>query len=476
MLTKSKYLDGEQCHLKLWLKDRKLLPEPSLADLHRFKQGYNFQDQVYFLFPEGVDLGELEFKENLEKTKELVKEKKIIFEAGFSFEDLYLRADIIEPNGKEWDLYEIKATSQVKKHHIPDLAFQKYVLEKAGLKINKCFVLFLNKEYEKNGKIDPSALVSKEDVTAKVNLVKNIEDNAKVFMEVMARKERPPMPISKNCNKPNTCPNKPICWGTLPQYNVLQLTNWRQYWPLFHEGVVAMKDIPEDVVLKPKDMIIRKAAVENRVIVSKEHIKHFLCSLQYPLYHFDFETFDTAVPIYDKSRPYQKIPFQYSLHIEHEDGKLEHYEYLASGDVDPRMALLEQLQNEIKGVGSVVVYHKVFERDRLKELASDFPEHAEWIQKVLDRLVDLEDPFKAFYYCNPSQKGSYSIKKVLPAITGKGYDGMEVSNGADASAQYFNAYIKDSLNDDKLRKALLEYCGLDTEAMVWIVKELKKLI
>lgn len=476
-LTKSKYLNGEQCQRLLWFADRKKLPEVSLADQHKFDQGHDFEKYVYLLYPEAVDLSKFRGKENIEKTQEAIKEKKTIFEAGVQFEELFIRADIFEPDRDGWNLYEIKSTAEVKKQHIPDLAFQKFVLEKAGFKINKCFVLFLNKEYVKDGGINAPELVSKEDVTEQVELINNIEENAQTYLDTIKDECEPPITISVNCNKPYPCSLKEHCWGTLPTNNVLHLTNWRQYWNFFHQGIIDIKDIPKETELKPKDEVIRTAVLKCQVVFSKEHIKHFINTLHYPLYHFDFETFDTAVPLYDKSRPYQKIPFQYSLHIQQEDGKLEHFEYLADGEEDPRLKLLEQLKNEIKETGSVIVFNKSFEIMVLTKLAEDFPEHKDWIQNVLDRIVDLAVPFQNFYYYCPTQKGKYSIKQVLPAITGKGYDNLEINNGGDASITYFNSHIKNKEEvGDKLRQDLLNYCGLDTEAMVWIVDELKKLI
>jgi len=482
-LTKSKYMKGQQCQRLLWFADRKKLPESSLMEQHRFSQGPIFEKYVKQLYPKGIELGDLEFNENIEKTKELVRKKKLIFEAGFKVEELFIRADIFEPNGNGWNLYEIKASSDnpksIKdkwKKYVPDLAFQRYVIEKSGLNIKRCFVLLLNHEYTKNGEINPKELVKRYDVTEQVELIENIEENTQKYLETIRQEDEAPITISVNCNKPYECSMKSHCWGTLPTNNVLHLTNWRQYWKFFHSGIIDMNDIPKEEELKPKDEVIRKAALGKQVVYSKEHIKHFMNTLKFPLYHFDFETFDEAVPRYDKSKPYQKIPFQYSLHIQHEDGKLEHFEYLADGDGDPRIKLLKQLKGEIEGKGSVVVFNKSFENGVFKLLAEDFPEHAEWINKVLGRIIDLAVPFQNFHYYCPTQKGRYSIKKVLPAITGKGYENLEINNGGDASIEYFNNFIKEKTKDKKLRENLLNYCGLDTEGMVWIVDELKKLI
>lgn len=477
LLTKSLFMNGLQCPKLLWLSERKELPKPSIAEHQKFEQGREFEKYAKKIFSNSIDLKEIKYPENIQKTIKLIDERKTIFEAAFQFEKLYLKADIIEPSKTGWNLYEIKASTEVKKEHIPDLAFQKYVCEKAGLKIEKVFVLHLNKEFIKKGEINPKDLCSIEEVTNEVNQVSKIEENSSKYIEVINKRTLPEFVISMNCNKPRECPLKSECWKLLPKNNVLQLTNWRQYWKLFEEGIEDMKDIPEDITLKPKDEVILQSTLKNKIYLSKEHIKHFLNSLTYPLFHLDFETFDTAVPIYDNSRPWQKIPFQYSLHIQQKDGNIEHFEYLANGKEDPRLELLSTLTEQIQGTGTVIVFNKTFEINVLKKLAEDFPEHKDWIQNVLDRIIDLAVPFQNYYYYNPKQKGKYSIKKVLPAITGKGYSDLEINNGGDASAQYFYTHIKNKdLDNSELRKHLLKYCCLDTEGMVWIINELNKLV
>ena len=476
-LTKSLFMSGEQCTKLLWYAQRKELPEITLSDKHKFAQGRDFEKYVKKLFPDGVDLSELKNEDNIKETQKLIEQKKTIFEAGFQFKDLFVKNDILEPVNGGWNLYEIKASTEVKPEHIPDLAFQKYVCEKVGLKINKCFVLFLNKEYAKNSEINPQYLVSKEEVTEKVNEIDNLEEHSKKYLTVFQNKTAPNVSIGKHCNKPHECLLKPMCWAYLPEYNVIQLTNWRQYWKLFEEGILDIKDIPIDVKLSDKDKIIKEASDKNKTVVSKEKIKEFLASLNYPLHHLDFETFDTAVPIFDKSKPYQKIPFQYSLHVQHKDGKVGHFEFLAEGEADPRPLLLKNLKSQIEKIGDVIVFNKSFEITVLTKLSEDFPEHKDWINDVLKRIVDLAEPFKNFDYYNPKQKGQYSIKKVLPSLTGNEYSDLEINNGGDASTQFFYSNIEHELkNVAEIRENLLKYCCLDTEGMVWIINELKNLI
>ena len=185
LLTKSKFMNGLQCPKLLWRANQKSLPAITLSDEHKFAQGHDFEKYVKLLYPNGIELGDLDFKENLKATKKAVEERKIIFEGGFKVGELFVRSDLLEPIEGGWNLYEIKSSSEVKSIHFPDLAFQKFVLEKAGLIIKKCFVTYINKEYQKNGEIDASKLVTKEEVTEKVELIDNINDNSQKYLEII---------------------------------------------------------------------------------------------------------------------------------------------------------------------------------------------------------------------------------------------------------------------------------------------------
>jgi hypothetical protein len=468
-------MNGLQCPRLLWHAEKKLLPEIDLSKSHLFSAGHEFEEYVKLLYPKGIDATNKDFLANIKNTKSFIEQKRIVFEAGFMVGDLYVRCDLLKPSKDGWDLFEIKSTTQVKPVHVDDLAFQKFVLEKWGLKINRLFVIYLNKDYVKKGKINPKKLVKKEEVTEKVMEISGFEERVQEFLKIMRLPKYNEYHISRNCNSPYECPLKKDCWSTLPENHVLQLTNWRVYWQLFEDGIVDLKDVPVDTKLNEKETTIIASLKENPQI-NKVEIKKFLSKLEYPLYHFDFETFDTTIPLFDKTKPYQKIPFQYSLHLEQKNGKVEHKEFLSEGG-DPRIELLKQMKSDLKGKGNIITFNKSFEISVLRQLAKDFPKNKKWIYKVLDRIIDLAEPFQKFYYYNKSQKGSYSIKKVLPAITGKSYSELEINNGADASMLYFYTHIKPNkeLNKKQVRKNLLQYCGLDTEGMVWIINELKKI-
>ena len=206
---------------------------------------------------------------------------------------------------------------------------------------------------------------------------------------------------------------------------------------------------------------------KNEVYIHQEGLKHFLNTLKGTLYYLDFETFSTAVPLLDGTKPYQQIPFQFSLHV---NG--EHHEFL--GDkLDCRLEFLKELKKVLGSTGTIVTYNQSFEIGRLRELGAAFPEYKDWVESVVVRIVDLIVPFRQFHYYNPKQKGSCGLKKVLPAITGKDYSHLEINDGGTASLSYLNMIYN---NGPDVRNNLLKYCELDTEGMVWIVDELRGLI
>ncbi|MFC2041395.1 DUF2779 domain-containing protein [Chloroflexota bacterium] len=247
---------------------------------------------------------------------------------------------------------------------------------------------------------------------------------------------------------------------------------------MYDSGVVTITEIPDDYKLNDKQRIQQAAIVSGEPHVDKEAIKEFLSSLEYPLYYLDFETIGPAVPLFDGVRPYQDVPFQYSVHIVHdEQSKPVHYSYLTSGTSDPRPALLAELKKAIGNEGSILAYNKGFEEGVLRDMAPAFPEYSGWIEQVCNRLVDLLAPFSNFHYYHPAQKGSASLKRVLPAITGRGYDDLGINDGQVASVTFLAANYGDmpEVERAKVISDLEQYCGRDTEGMIWIVEKLREL-
>ena len=195
-----------------------------------------------------------------------------------------------------------------------------------------------------------------------------------------------------------------------------------------------------------------------------------------------------TIPVLDGTRPFQQIPFQYSLHVTDIQGAIQkHFEFLPDPSAykpglskvdDPRYQLIQQLKSDIGPTGSIVAYNASFEISRLKELAENFPDEAAYLQSLIDRFVDLLIPFKKAWYYLPEMGGSASIKSVLPAIDPQfSYADLKVNNGGDASSIYLAA-INGVFHEDwsLTREALLRYCERDSEGMVVVYRALKERI
>lgn len=480
-LTKSKYLIGLSCLRHLWMTvhtpDK--IPPSDPATKYLTEQGEIVGQLAKTLFPEGIDLpvDPRNLSVNLEKTQELLPQRKPLFEPGFVVGQLYSRADILVPAGiDEWDLIEVKASTKTKPEHIDDLSFQTHVYRLAGIKIRNCSVLHLDRDYLRLGVINPSKLFALEEVTGKVGAARSgIEERIIAMLDVIDNPQSPNIRLGQGCNNGLECISED-CWNFLPDGHVFELySDKRRGLALLKQGVVLLKDIPDAAPLNVKQRIQKECAVTGEAHVNREGINHFLGSLRDPLSYLDFETFQTAVPIYDGTRPYQQIPFQFSVHVDHGD-QLTHFEYLHDTADDPRERLLSELQAALSESGSIVVFNQSFEISRLREMADAFPMYKPWVETVVSRIADLIVPFREFHYYHPAQRGSCSIKRVLPAVIGSGYEGLNIDNGGLASVSYVETILGGRGNKDQIRNDLLQYCAQDTKAMYLILEKLKNIV
>jgi len=477
-LTKTLFVQGVRCPKLVYFisnNSEKIAPDSSGVEFRK-KQGILVGELAKKLYPDGIDLAKKSDEVKLEETKRL--KDKIIFEASAQFEDLFVRADILIPNNDEThNIIEVKADTEVKNEHIPDVSFQKYVFEKAGYKINKVFIAHANNEYVKQGNLEPRQFFKTEEVTGQLI---NVENPIIAIQDVLSKSAIPNVKIGRQCTTPYDCSFKKECWSFLPKNSVMQLYFDKKIgFELLDKNIHAIKDIPEGIELKGRGAKQRaiqiKTTKENGTHIQKEEIKAFVDSLVYPIYYFDFETYAPAIPLFDNSRPWQRMPFQYSLHIEYEDGTIEHKEFLATDNTDPRPAIINSMKKDLGKTGSIVVFNQTFEKSVLRELAIDFPEFEHEVSgNLLPRIIDLASPFEQFHYYHPDQQGRYSIKVVLPLFSELNYKEMEVSNGEEAFCTY-EQILKNPENKEQLIKSLKEYCKLDTWAEIEIVKKLREL-
>jgi hypothetical protein len=263
----------------------------------------------------------------------------------------------------------------------------------------------------------------------------------------------------------------------VPEYSVFDIggLSGQKKWALYNRGVVALDDLPPDAPLNARQWQQVQAEREQATYIDRPAIRDFVEGLRYPLYYLDFESYSSPVPSWDHCRPYQQVVFQYSLHIQQSrGGALEHREFLAGTGGDPRIPFIERLIDDLGSSGNVMVYHRAFEVPRLQEIARDFPQYEAPIEKIIARVVDLMVPFRIRQYYSYRQRGSHSIKQVLPSLApGFSYKGLAIADGGSASHAFRRLYGEtDEAVIAATREHLLAYCRMDTLAMVEIVRVL----
>lgn len=487
-LSKSQYIRGLQCHKSLWLyKNRPELRDiPDYAQESLFNTGHSVGELAKDLFLNGV---EIKFDPNnfngmIAKTKELIANgTEVIYEATFSEDGIFAMADILVINGESWDMYEVKASTKVKDYHIDDASIQWYALSKA-INLNRAYIVHIDNTYVRAGELEIEKLFAIEDITELVQDKQYVIEQNLNDMEQALKDDVPNIDIGGHCGDPFGCDFKEYCWKHIPTPSIFNLywMNWSKKFEMYYKGMMTYADIPDDFRLNDTQRLQVETAKTKEPYIDKKIIKDFLGTIEYPINFFDFETFQNAIPRFDNQRPYMQIPFQYSLHILHEDGTMEHKEFLGDENSDPRGVLIEQMLNDITSTGSIVAYNQSFEMSRIKELAEFDESRKDELLAFNERFVDLIVPFRGRGYYHPDFNGSFSIKSVLPAMFPND-DELDykklgsIQNGGDAMDTFANLHLlKDKSKLEAIRKDFLAYCRLDTLAMVRIWEKLHSIV
>ena len=482
-LSKSTFLAGSQCHLRLW------------NDIHRRDLATPNDDVAQFIFDTGHEVGELackrypggrdvtadylHFDDAIAETKELIDgDAPALFEAAFEHGGVVARADVLERlRDGGWRMIEVKSTTRVKDVFILDAAIQLWILRGAGIDVRDACILTLDTRFVRTTEPpDPQALFRLHSVMDRASaLLDGIGDDVRKMHDLIARTEPPEIATGNQCHDPYPCRYWAHCTRNAPQrdhpLDELPRLRRKERAELDGLGIVEVRDIPAEFPMSFTQHLVRRA-----VTADAENVRGDLggaLELAGPVRHLDFETFAPAIPRFPGTRPYEGIPFLFSVHTERESGEPEHMDYLHESTTDPRPVLAQRLLDALGSDGSICVYSR-FEARIIRSLARSSPRHASALARLLPRLVDLLRIVRRHYY-QPDFRGSFSLKAVLPAITDTHYDDLAITDGRLASVRYMEALSTD--DETSRRQAFADlrlYCQRDTAATVALLAALRK--
>ena len=485
-LTKTDYIHYLQCPKSLWLLKRKpeIYPHKDFSDFLKkiTREGYEVEEYAQRLFTGGVSVAPGDSA--AEKTRQLLAaETPVLFQATFRTENgMFIRADVLERNDDgTYNLYEVKSSTRIKKdkrhNHLKDACFQMIALEDGGLTVRDVYIVHVNGEYVRGEHIDPEELLRRKPVTDDVRgMEKETETEVRAALSLLAADSID----EKGCGcyrktRTNHCDAFAYFNGATEECSIWELCGIRdkKLISLQECGVERLCDVPDSIELNTMQTLQVQAAKRGEPIIRHGNIADMLSELVFPLYFLDYETAMNAVPRIIGTRPWQHIPFQYSLHILSEDGTLQHREYLSDSLHDAETVCRALCEN-IGDSGSVVSWHASFEKTRNKEMGEMFPQYRDALAEINERMFDLEDIFKESYI-DTAFHGSTSIKKVLPVLCPHlSYSELGVQDGTQAMERWMAMVDTgmDAAERETVRANLSKYCELDTFAMVELYRNL----
>lgn len=489
-LSKSKYCQCVQCEKILWLNKYKKDILEDKTDDSILKRGRQVGELAKQLFGNYEDVA---YDEDLfiriKQTDKLLQDKpNIITEASFIYDNNFCSVDILKNDIDGVEIYEVKSSTQIKDIYLDDVAYQYFVLSNLNLNVKKACIVYINKEYIREKELDITQLFTIEDITDEVKQKQDeIKTNIDFINDFMQKhKENEPLKeLGPHCFKPYSCEFWDYCTRHLEKPNVFDISGMqtRSKFKKYREGKITFKDLEnDDINQKYLEQIDFELNNRNPKIV-KEEIRNVINSLKYPLYFIDYETCQYAIPKFEGTKAYQQIPFQYSLHIiTKPNAPIEHKEFLAQAEDENIIRnFAESTIKDLPEDGSVIVYNKAFEASRNREIGEMYPDLKDEMERINSNMVDFMVPFRKRHYYTKEMKGSFSIKYVLPALYPDDpeldYINLDVvHNGGEASEAFLSLKDKTLEEQEKIREGLLEYCKLDTYAMVKILEKFKEVV
>lgn len=489
-LSKHLYTQGIQCSKLLWLQkhNRNVLKSQNSNTFINFETDNEIKLLAYKLFQNAVEIvNTSDVSQMISLTqKSLKNDVKTIYNATFKYEDIVINVDVLTKSEDGLSLYHIENSLFTDITLIQSLAVQYYVLKQLGYEIKDINNIKLNRLYQRGNTLEIRKLFKIHNITNKViQLEDETITNLAHFKTILTdQNNEPNIDIGKHCDSHHSCEAEDYCWRIqkkIPEYsifNIFKLGSKKQK-QLYSKGIVKIEDIPNSFWMTAKQEELVEHYKLKEQYANKEAIKTFLDTLNYPIYHFFCNSFHHAIPNFKESNPYEEIPFQYSIHIEHENGKIEYKEYLSPDDIDPRYEFTRKLCEDIPQDATVLGYNINSIQNILKNLASPYSARSEHLHNINKNMKDLMMPFEEKHIVSPSMKGYYDkrtvVQSFLPEIESSYSKLEEIENNKKVLHIFPKMNKMEKAQKEKTRDYLKEYSKLNSLSSVKILEKLKEL-
>ncbi len=486
-LSKSTLIRSIQCSKSLYLYKNhySLRDKADITQQQKFDRGHRVGILAHQLFTGGKDCSPpnpFSYDASIAATKLLVQQQfPVVYEAAFKYNGIMAALDILECKDGKWYAYEVKSSFRISNTYLLDAAIQYYIITKSGVPLEDFSLVTINNEYVLQDELEISAFFRKTSVMQEIlERIPFIEKTIEEAIATLDSKTIPEVPIGAHCTKPYPCDFQGYCWQHLEKDSIWYLPGISmQEKSLFYErGISTIHQIDNIEELNARQKVIIESFQQQQPHLHADQLRQFIGPVHYPLFYFDIEAFQPAVPLFKGTKPYERIPFLYSLHYkESADAPLQHFSYI-SPVTDDRVPFIRQFLKDTEKEGTILVFNTLMEKSILFRLSADFPEYKKDILQRINRILDVEIPFKELYYYHPAQQGSFSLKAIGNAVLGKDeFAASRVKDGEEAMAVYNELfYTNDKASIPEKLEQLKTYCRTDTYVLYEIFEKLKQLV
>lgn len=487
-LSKSTLIRSIQCSKSLYLykKNYSLRDKPSASQQQRFDRGHRVGKLAHQLFPNGKDCSPpnpFSYDESIAATKLLVQQQyPVIYEAAFKYNGIMVALDLLVQREGKWYAHEVKSSFRISNTYLLDAAIQYYIITKSGIQLEDFSIVTIDNEYVFDGTLDIPAYFKITSVLAEINeRIPFVEKTIEAAIATLESNTMPEISIGAHCTKPYPCDFQTYCWANIEKDAIWYLPgiSMQEKSNFVEKGISTVHQIDNMDELNSRQKVIIKSFQTQQPHILADKLKAFTAPIQYPLYYFDIEAFQPAIPLFVNTKPYDRIPFLYSLHYkENEDASLQHISYISPVGNDDRIHFIEHFLQATEKPGQILVFNTLMEKGILFKMMNDFPQYKKEILERINRIIDVEIPFKELYYYHPAQQGSFSLKAIGNALLGVDeFSKSAVKDGEEAMAVYNELFYWENKEDVNAKlQHLKTYCQTDTFVLYEIFERLKQLV